>query len=195
MFGFFKKKQPPKDPPTERQRKYAARLGIEVTPFMGKGDVSDAIYEAERRDPSLRQKRQQAKERASKAAEKAREEKFGTELIEQESQWNRFADEVGFILAVYVRGQNTIVDVLQVNEAFITERGKLKLGVAAPKVRKDRHLGDYLEWDRNFEMPASKLLYYEPLHADFYLDDNDVYRRTVERGLKIAKKLPKSPKT
>ena len=40
MFGFFKKR-PPDDPPTEKQRRYAAKLGIEVPPTMTKGQLSD----------------------------------------------------------------------------------------------------------------------------------------------------------
>ncbi len=42
MFGFFKKK-PPADPPTEKQLRYAKKLGIAVTPTMSKDDVSAAI--------------------------------------------------------------------------------------------------------------------------------------------------------
>ena len=183
MFKFFKKKRPPADPPTEKQRRYAARLGIQVSDCTSKAELSAAISEAVRRNPGLAQKREQVKQ-------KIRERKFGKELVEQEDKWNRFADDVEYMLAVYRRGKETIVDVLRVNEAFITDRGKLKLGVEAPKVVKDRHIGDYLEWDKHFKLPVDSILYHEPLHADFHDDGDDAYRKIVKKGLKLARKLP-----
>jgi hypothetical protein len=181
MFGFFKKR-PPADPPTEKQCRYAAKLGIDVPPTMSKAELSAAIADAERRNPALAEQRERVKS-------KVREKKFGRELIDEEDRWNRFADEVGYMLAVYTRGKETIVDVLRVNEAFIDDRGKLKLGVEAPKVVKDRDIGDYLDWDKHFELPIQSLLYHEPLHSDFHSDGNDFYRKVVEKGLKIARKL------
>jgi hypothetical protein len=77
MFGFFKKKRPVAYPPTDKQRRYAARLGIEVPPSMNKADLSAAISEAEYRNPELTQEREQMKE-------KMRIRKFGKDLIEQE---------------------------------------------------------------------------------------------------------------
>jgi len=182
MFGFFKRKRPPVDPPTEKQRRYAARLGIEVLPSMSKADLSAAISEVERRNPALAEKREQVKQ-------KVRERKFGKELLEQEDKWNRFADEVGYMLAVYRHGKETVVDVLRVNEAFITDGGKLKLEVEAPKVVKDRYIGDHLEWDKYFELALDSVLHHDPLHADFHNDGNDAYRTVVENGMKIARKI------
>jgi hypothetical protein len=188
VFGFFKKR-PPADPPTDKQRRYAAKLGIDVPPTMTKAELSDAIADAERRNPALAEQRERVKS-------KVRERKFGKELVEEESRWNRFADEGGYMLAVYTRRKETIVDVLRVNEAFIDDRGKLKLGVEAPKVVKDRDIGDYLDWDKHFELPIESLLYHEPLDPEFYSHDaegygpgNRAYRALVEKGLKIARDL------
>lgn len=188
MFGFFKRR-PPGDPPTEKQRGYAAKLGINVPPTMTKAELSDAIADAERRNPALAEQRERVKA-------KVREKKFGKELVDEEDRWNRFAHEVGYMLAVYTRGKETIVDVLRVNEAFIDDRGKLKLGVEAPKVVKDRYVGDHLDWDEHFELPIESLLYREPVDPDFYTHDaegygpgNKAYQKIVEKGLKIARKL------
>ncbi len=181
MFGFFKKK-PPSDPPTEKQLRYAKRLGITVTPSMSKDDVSAAIGAAERVNPRLGQDRERVKA-------KARERKFGPELIAEEERWNQFAETTEYMLAIYRHGKAIVVDVLRVNEAWINERGKLVLGVAAPKVVKDRHIGDWLDWDRHFELSREKLLHFEALHREFHDEGNDAYRRTVERGLKVARKL------
>jgi hypothetical protein len=196
MFGFFKKKRPPADsptepanPPTEKQRRYAARIGIKVSPSMTKDELSHAIADAERKNPAIAERREQVKG-------KMREQKFGKALIDEESRWSGFADEGVYILAVYVYRKETIVDVLQVNGAYIHDRGKLILEVAAPKVIKDRYIGDHLEWDKNFELPIESLRYHEPLPQDFYEHDakgfqraNKAYKETVEKGLKIARKL------
>lgn len=181
MFGFFKKR-PPADPPTEKQRRYAAKLDIDVPPTMSKAELSDAIADAERRNPALAKQRERVKT-------KARERKFGEELVDEEDRWNRFADKVGYMLAVYTRGKETIVDVLRVNEALIDDRGKLKLGVEAPKVVKDRDIGDFLDWDKHFELAIGSLIYHEPLHSDFHSDGKDAYRNVVEKGLTIVHKL------
>jgi hypothetical protein len=188
MFGFFKRR-PPADPPTEKQRRYAAKLGIDVPPTMTKAELSDAIAGAERRNPALAEQRERVKTRV-------REKKLGKELVNEEDRWNHFADEVGYMLAVYTRRKETIVDVLRVNEAFIDDRGKLKLGVEAPKAVKDRYIGVHLFWDKYFELPIESLLYHEPLDPEFYSHDadgygpgNKAYQSIVEKGLKIARKM------
>ncbi len=84
MFGFFKKR-PPVVPPTDKQRKYAARLGIDVTDNMSKSDVSGAIAEAER-------KNQRAAPKGERDKAKKREPRCNQEIIGQESYWNRFAE-------------------------------------------------------------------------------------------------------
>jgi hypothetical protein len=187
MFGFFKKR-PSSDPPTEKQRRYAARLGIDVPSTMTKEELSAAIADSEQRNPALAVQRERIKV-------KVRERKFGKKLVHEERRWRRFADGGGFMLAVYTHRKETIVDVLRVNEAFINDRGKLKLGVSAPKVVKDRYLGDHLDWDKDFEMAIESLQYHEPLDPEFYTHDaegygpgNKAYRKIVERGLQIALK-------
>jgi hypothetical protein len=181
MFGFFKKKRPA-DPPTDKQLRYAKKLGITVTRSMGKDDVSAAISAAERANPRLAADRERVKT-------KAREFKFGPELIAEEARWDHFADSTEYMLAIYRRGKEIVVDVLRVNEAFIDNRGKLRLSVEAPKVVKDQDIGDLLDWDEHFELLREELLHFEPLHAGFHADGNDAYRQTVERGLKLARKL------
>ena len=185
MFGLFGKRpanDPPDDPPTEKQRRYAAKLGIKVTPTMSKQDLSAAIADAERKNPKAAAQREVAKT-------KARERQFGKEVVDEEARWNRFADEVGYMLAVYRRGKEIIVDVLLVNEASINDRGKLILGVEAPKVVKDRHIGDYLDWDKHIELPVDSVLHCEPLHPDFHSDGNEAYRKAVEKGLRRARDM------
>ncbi|MCA9094108.1 MAG: hypothetical protein KDA68_11515 [Planctomycetaceae bacterium] len=182
MFGFFKKKQHSDDPPTEKQLRYAKKLGIAVTPTMSKFDLSSAISELERKDPVLAEKR----ERRKRAI---RERELGKDIVEQEEKWNRFADDIGYMLAIYRRSKDVVVDVLLVNQGVITDRGKLKISVSSPRWIKDKEIGDYLEWDKEFELAVESLLFYEELSNEFFSQGNDAYRKTVERGLEIAKKM------
>jgi hypothetical protein len=151
VFGFFKKR-PQADPPTEKQRRYAAKLGIDVPAMMTKAQLSDAIADAERSNPAIVYVRDWAKF-------KMREKKYGKALLAEEDRWKRLADQGGFILAIYSRRKDTLVDVLRINEAFLDVRGKLKLGVEAPKVVKDPDIGVHLDWDRHFELPIESLFY------------------------------------
>lgn len=183
MFHFFKKKLPV-IPPTEKQLSYAKRLGITVTPDMGISELSAAIGEAERKNPTARQKREEIKQR-----QRVRE--LGPELVHLEEKWTRFAEEIAYMLAIYQRGKNTIVDVLLVIDAVIdgARTKKIRLTVAAPKLIKERDIGDWLDWETEFALPLEKLLHYEPLHTDFCGDGIPAYQQVVKRGLKIAKKL------
>lgn len=187
MFGFLKSK--PIDPPSERQLKYAHILGITVTPRMSKSDVSEAIDVAEKKNPKAKQQRKHINKKQADRAEEKWAKECGPELLSAEKQWSEFAEREGFILAVYHRGKNTVVDVLQVNDAFIdgNKKKKIKLCVASPKVVKDRDLGEYLEWDRDFELALEKILYFESFHAE--LGDGEIiaYQRAVENGLRKAK--------
>lgn len=153
---------------------------------MSRDEVSTAISNVEKRNPDLARKRVSSKARV-------REQKYGRELLSKETEWNQFADTVGFLLAVYEWRSEIVVDVLLVNEAYVTTRGKLKISVAAPKRRQEKHLGVIFEWERDFDLPIEALLHYEPLHSKFdheiVSNGVDVYRSVIEHGLKMAKKI------
>lgn len=162
MFDFFKRK-PPLDPPTEKQIGYAKRLGIVVTPDMSKDAVSDEISKIE----------------------------LGPEMFAAKKKWEAIAATDGYILAIYSKGAETIVDVLRVNDVSIEgQKTKgLKLEVESPKRIKDKDIGDYLEWDRGFNLTIDKLLHSEVLPKDFYDSGIPGYQKVIDRGLKIAQKL------
>jgi hypothetical protein len=147
-------------------------------------DVSDAISEAEQSRPKRKPKKATPKSaKAQRAADDA-------EALE--ADWEEFSESVVFMLAIYERGKNVIVDVLQVNGAFTTARNKVKLDVCGPKRVKDKYIGEYLDWDKDFELPLEKLLHHEPLHSEFQADTDKSdaeYQAVVKRGLKIARNL------
>jgi hypothetical protein len=169
----------PQEKPTERQRRYAAVLGLDVPANMSKWELSALIGEAEKKNPSLAAQRE-------KAAVLRDEMEYGKEAVAKQQEWNRFAENTEYMLAIYRRGSEIIVDVLRVNEASIDKSGAVKLGVAAPKLRKDPNIGDYLEWEKEFELAEKSLLFHKPLHAQFHDDGVEAYRKNVETGLVIA---------
>ncbi|MEO8495997.1 MAG: hypothetical protein ABI614_13065 [Planctomycetota bacterium] len=191
------------EPPTPKQLAFAKKLRIEVDPSMSKVDVASAIEDAVERNPTLKKK---LDERDAKREQEAEEvarlqhiKECGPELIAAESEWQKFIDEIGFMLAVYQRGKKTIVDVLEVYDVSIEgkKKKKLKLYVAAPTAEKFRVKGILwdeehvlsLFWNREFGLSLEKLLYHEPLRAKFDECFPSVYARTVKRGLEIAKRL------
>ncbi len=185
MFGFFKKKIT-YVPPTQKQIAYAKKLGIIVTPAMSKYDVSEAIDKVLAANPKLLRQREHIKE---KMQAKYYQE-CGPELIAAEKKWRELSEKVCYIIAAYEYRKETIVDVLLVEDAYIEgdKNRDVKLALASPKLIKDKIAGDYLEWDKSFELPLRKLLYYEPLYADFSLAGIEDYKKAVLKGLKIAKK-------
>jgi hypothetical protein len=190
MFGFllglFKRREPP-EPPTENQRRYAAKLGIPISPNMTKGGLSKAISEAERKNPAAAEKRSQIKEKVKR---RVREKRFGKELVDQEERWNHFAAEIGYMLAIYTEGRETVVDVLYVSDVFIDPDDGLCLDVEGPDVIKGSYKGgNRLIWDQRFDLPIKSLHYHEALHRKFDSDGNHAYRKAIQKGLKIARKL------
>lgn len=130
----------------------------------------------------------------SEARKRARAEwaaACGPELLAAEKQWRKCSESEGYILAIYQKGANTIIDVLRVDDAWIEGKRKktLKLHVVAPKLKKDEFFGDCLEWERDFQLPIHKVLYSETLPPTFHDQGIPEYRQTIERGREIAKTL------
>jgi len=114
---------------------------------------------------------------------------LSTKLADQEDKWNAIAETIGFVLAVYTKGEETIVDVLHVKGAYLNDRHTLVLQVAAPKLVKDPNLGDHLEWKTNFELSIENLRHFDPLHEEFWRDGPQAYQSAIGRGLIAAEKL------
>lgn len=168
--------------PTAKQIAYAKRLGVALDPQMSKWDVSAAISAAEKLNPAAAANRETIS-RKRRAAE------FGEELVALEDTWNQFAEETEFALAIYRGKKSIMVDVLRINEAWFNKKKQLILGVVSPIRRKEKYIGEYLEWDRDFELPAADLLWHEPLVKDFWERGVEKYQETVRRGLRRARDL------
>jgi hypothetical protein len=134
----------------------------------------------------------------AEAAENARLiARFGAEALVEVQCWNEFAERTGFMLAIFRRRKDIIVDVLQVSEAMLDDRRGLVLHVVEPHRTRDKiDVGEsvnLIEWEDEFELKRSELVYFEPLSVDFdgqcVEDGYPEYHRVVKRGLTIARQM------
>ena len=182
MFGFGKSKAKA-NPPTDKQLKYAARLGVKVKSGMSRDDLSAAISRAEKKNPKAKQQRETINRKRKEAANSGPP----TEMELLLNKWQKIAESDTYILAIYDRGKTRTVDVLHVIDAHPAGARvqKLKLTLASPKTFDD----GWLLYEKEFELPYEKLVYHEVLKGDYHGDASKPYQAAVKRGLKIAKKL------
>ncbi len=175
------KRYPTKRKPTERQLRYAKRLGIDVPKNATLWQVSKMIDAAESANPQMRAER-------LAAIDRKRVEQFGADLISQEKQWQQLADQRKWIAAVYRSGKSIKVDLLQIEAAEINERGKLRVDVAVGKIVTDKDAGPMVDTGRYFELDPTKLLWSQVVD-DFDVDEFERFDRTFTQAEKMARKF------
>jgi len=199
MFGLFRKKPPDRGlPPTEKQLRFAMRIGVPVPEGMTRDQLSRALDSAMERDPSIAKRMEHIAEERERRATKKREEHLGPDIIRQEQQWDDFAAEGVQFLAVYEHRKEWVVDVIQPFEAVVDEeKRRVRLEFHVPRRRRDRDIGEeILEWDdekRPVSIPPKNLHYWEPVQHDLMFDIPR-YSKLVQRGLKIAKAIKRGKK-
>jgi len=194
MFGPFRKKPPDRGlPPTEKQVRFARRIGVSVLEGTTRDQLSRALDAAMKRDPSIARRMERIGEERDRRAAKKRAEHLGPEIIRQEQQWDDFAAEGVQLLAVYEHRNEWIVDVIQPFEAVVDEdKRRIRLAFHIPRRRRDRDIGEeILDWDdekRPVSIPPKNFYYWEPVHDDLMFDIPR-YSKLVKRGMKIAKAI------
>jgi hypothetical protein len=175
---------PAADPPTERQLNYAKKLRIKITPIMSKADVSTAIAQVESQNQSLARQRQHVNESRYKKT-------HGPELVEAEDKWQKLADANKWMIAVYQSGKTIKVSVIRLNEASITDKGKLVISgeVAEPDVKHNREYDDSLvDLEKTIDLPFEKIKWYEIIN-EIVVDGADVLNAAMNRGREAAKRV------
>jgi hypothetical protein len=175
------KRYPPKRKATERQLRYAKRLGIDVPKNATLWQVSKMIDAAESANPQMRAER-------LAAIDRKRVERFGPELIAQEQQWQQLADQRKWIAAVYRSGKSVKVDLLQIEAAEVNEKGKLRVHVTAGKIVTHKDTGPLVDMGRDFELDPTKLLWSQVVN-DFDVDEFERFDRTFTQAEKMARKF------
>lgn len=192
MFNLFGRKdehQP--TPPTPKQLAYAQKLKIPNASSLSREELSLRISEIEAENPRLERQREKVRKAIEAKEQQELATRCGPEMMAALKQWESFVADEPYILAIFRRRESIIVDVLQVYDSYITGKKNPKLCIRAvePKAKKDKDFGYYLEWEKEFELDTKDLLYSERLPADFDDFEPEEYRRVVERGLALAKKM------
>lgn len=147
------------DPPTQKQLSYAARLGIHVTANMDKHAVSAAI--SERVDELLLQKR-------------------FPHLVPIYRNMRRAEEERKEVLIAFKRGKKYVADVVLIHNVYVDEdQGGFELDCEGTKIRKDRTLGQYLEWEKELEVPVKRLAYCRVLEEEIDMFDIRNFQRLI----------------
>ena len=194
MFGLFRKKLPDRGlPPTDKQIRFAKRIGMPVPDGMTRDQLSRALDAAMARDPSIPKQMERIAAGRARSATKQREDHLGQDIIRQEQQWDRFAEEGVQLLAIYEHRKELVVDIIQPFQATVDdEKRSIRLKFHVPRRRHDKDIGqEILEWDdekRPVSIPPKNLHYWEPVKTDLMFDIPG-YSKLVKRGLKIAKDI------
>ena len=179
MFGFSKKHQDEFIPPTDRQIRYAKKIGIDNAEGMSRDELSAEISNREHADPSLRAKRELI-------AEKQRVRNLGHELIEAEKKWERFTEGNSWVYADYTRKGNKNTGIIEIYDVEVSDSGKIILYVSAHKECKDAHLGEHVSWEREFQLSVTSFLYYhsiDELHGLLFAGE---YHSLIKAQEKVA---------
>ncbi len=158
--------RPPADPPTEKQLRYARKLGITIPENTDKAILSQLIGQVESRDPSLKTKRENVKE-------KQRVRKHGQDKIDEEAQWQALADAEKWMLVVFTRGKSKVAEVVRINGADISTGGKIKIETEVMEITNDRHAGPLVDVERYIEISVDKIDWHEIVDE---VDIDDVRR-------------------
>lgn len=147
MFGFLKRK--PVQPPSRSQVSLCERLGLEITPKMGREDVSRMLATALQQD---KYKKIYDEIQREKEAELEREDRetYGDDLVDELKGWESRCDPYKQYLLVFRRGKTVQCDIVELEAAEIAGDKKyfVQLSFLRPKQHKERDTGTYYEWEK-----------------------------------------------
>jgi len=173
MLGWLFGSRTPADPPTEKQLRYARKLGITLPENADKATLSSLIGEAESRDPSLKTKRENVKE-------KIRVCKHGHNKIDEEARWQALADAEKWMLVVFKRGKSKVAEVVRINGADISDGGKIMIETEVMKIINDRHLGMLVDAGKYIEISVDKIEWHEIVN-EVAIDDVQQFQNYYDR--------------
>lgn len=168
-------------PATDKQRRYAKRLGVSLPPFVTKREATQLIGQRLERSSTARAIDQNA-QRAKRVKQ------YGEERIKIIDAWDAAAERDEVYLAVFRQRGEVKADVLAASGASIKGKG-VELSFSAPKIVKDRDIGDYVEFDRDVNLKPEDLLHFEVIKFDDIDATPEDYLVLVKRGQKLAKRF------
>lgn len=176
--------------PTRKQLDYAALCGVDVKPGMDREAVSNAIDAAFAADPKLEFKINARRKRKEK---KSQETLDAMPAAEKRAikKWLHAADEHDHFLVVYKSSRNTVIDILECDDARIdTDAGILVIDFLVPRI--DDMVAGWdgtkevrekeLCWDQSLTLFANNII--ESRKIQIYEDQVKKYQSTIARKIK-----------
>ena len=177
-------------PPTQKQLDYAAHCGVNVTSKMDRDTVSQAIDAALNADPKLKFKAAARRKRAEKEA-KSRFDGLSAPLKREFKKWNKAADENEHFLVVYTYGKETVVDILECENAELDDHSdSILIDFLSPRIddilaghdgRKDVY-EKTLCWNNGLTLKSVDIL--ESRKIQIFDDQVKKYNSTIARKIK-----------
>ncbi len=177
-------------PPTRKQLDYAELCGVNVTPDMHRDAVSSAIDAAFAADPKLKFKINARRKRKAKQEQDAVDSMPAAEKRALK-KWSSASDEHDHFLVVYKSGRDTVVDILECDDARVDPTaGVILVDFHAPRV--DEVVAG---WDGTKEVREKELCWDQPLtlssndivesrRIQIYEDQVKKYQSTIARKIK-----------
>lgn len=174
MFSLFKKK--PQKQPSRSQIELCDRLGLEITPKMGREDVSKLL------NVSLQQEKykiiyDEIQRERDEEFEKEDRETYGNKLVDELKKWEKYCDTYKQYFLIFKRGSKVQYEISEVESAEIMGEKKyfVQLGILLPKLHKDRDTGDYLEWEKEIVLKPNQILKIKELSEPIDMFDLETY--------------------
>lgn len=169
---------PRTDPPTDKQLRYAKKLGIVVSANADRATLSQLIGEAESKNPSLKANREIVKQ-------KQLIRKYGQARVDEKQRWEDLADKEKWMLVVFNRGNSKISEIVRINGGKISARGKMKVLVETVKIINDRFAGQFIDVGRYLELSLDKIVWHE-IVDEIDVDDIQGFQKYLSRLREVS---------
>ncbi len=150
--------QPVRQPPTEKQVRYAHSLGIKNPASIDRVTLSQLIGQAEARNP--------------------KQTKRGS-LQAGVAHWERLADASMWMLVVFTRGKSRVGQVVRINGAIVAG-GKLKIETEILKVQREAHIGEVINPGRYLAIVPDKIIWSEIVN-ELDMQDVQAFQKLIAR--------------
>jgi hypothetical protein len=129
--------------------------------------------------------------RSEAEMERWEREEYGDEIYDLYREWEALCDPFKQYLIVYRRGKKILSEVVELESAEVvgTGRHRVELHLLLPKIRRDRELGDSVEWEKEGRTTPDKVLFIAERSSKVDIYDVPGYRHAKEECERLAQKF------
>jgi len=188
MFNFFKKKpEKTKEPQSRSQVDLCKRLGLEITPQMGREEVSTLLSVSLKKEKYIKIYDEIQKEQNDKFEKEDRDE-YGDEIVDELKEWEKYCNVDKQYILIFKRGSNIKCEIVEFESAEIVgdKKYSIQLSILFPKVYKDKDTGNYLEWEKEVNLKPKQVYKIEELNKTIDMFDLEEYESILNKYKTIA---------